>query len=697
MVRVAHRQDAPRDANRAQPLRRIDGLDGLRAIAVSAVVFYHLGWDVIPGGFLGVDLFFVISGFLITTLLLAEVERAGRIEFRSFYIRRARRLLPALFLVLAVTLVLAATVARDVAQQTVRDTPAALLYVSNWWAITQQQSYFELVGRGNMLAHLWSLAVEEQFYLLWPAIVGLICIVAMRRRVSRRALVFHVAALGAVLSTLWMGFLSATRGYPIDADPTRAYFGTDTHAMSVMAGAALASFWKVSSLRKDLAAGARILLVVVGIGLLAPAAWFIFNVSEYTPWIYQGGFLLIAIVFALVVAAVTHPGSPLGRLLDVAPMRWIGERSYGIYLWHWPIFVVTRPGIDIPWEGVWVDLVRVALVLVVAGLSYRFVEVPIRHGAIGRWIAVRRDTQRQTGLVDAWLTPTARGVTLTAVAVVAAAVVSGLLVTAPSEASLAMAESGGQLTDVVDTESSAAPDVTPIAAPIASNAASSASPANSSSPTPSSSPSPTKASASKEPAAASASPTKTKTPVASAAAIGPLGSLSAGVSPADRPLPAGTALSTADISWFGDSVSLWSVDVLRKQLPGVKVDAGNNRSPGFIMDRVLAARSRGQLRRAVVMHLGDAGPVSEAYLDRTLSALGDRVRIVIINSTARFAFSKVGNVTIRQVVLRHPNVVVADWKTYSAGHSDWFKDGLHLTPKGKPIFAQFVRRAMLGR
>jgi peptidoglycan/LPS O-acetylase OafA/YrhL len=632
---------------------RIAGLDGLRAIAVAAVVTYHLGYDWLPGGFLGVDLFFVISGFLITTLLLAELEKRGRIDLGAFYLRRAKRLLPALFLVLGVTLLLVATIATDVAQQTVRDTPAALLYVSNWWAIAQEQSYFELVGRGNMLAHLWSLAVEEQFYLVWPAVLGGLCLVAPRLGIRRRSFVRAVALGGALLSAAWMAVIAVGAGMPIDADPTRVYFGADTHASSVLLGAALATGWQVLRFRRDIVPGARTVLGVGGGIALALTGWFLLTVSEYTEWLYRGGFLVVGGVFVVVVAAATHPGSPLGPLLDVTPMRWVGERSYGIYLWHWPIFLVTRPGVDVPWEGPLVDVARVALVLGVAELSYRYVETPVRHGALGAWIARARGTVHAGGA--AALLPGTRGLTVLAATAISLGVLAGLLSTAPTPSQVAASEGLGSTTEVVDTGASTA-SVRPVVA------------------------------------APSTAPQVTKTAV-------PLpysGSLDRGVSPADRPLGDGVRLTSADISWFGTSVDLWAVGTLRRVVPGVAIDAGINRSPAFVEGRAMKSLSAGTLRRAVVLHLGDAGPVSADALDRTLSRLDDRARVVLVNSTARFSFVGPGNRTLAEVAQRHPNVVVADWKTFSTGHRDWFKDGLHLTTKGMPHYALFVRRAMLG-
>jgi peptidoglycan/LPS O-acetylase OafA/YrhL len=646
---------APQVVRPAAGRSRIGGLDGLRAIAVAAVVTYHLGYDWLPGGFLGVDLFFVISGFLITTLLLAELEKRERIDLGAFYVRRAKRLLPALLLVLGVTLVLAATIANDVARQTVRDTPAALLYASNWWAIAQDQSYFELVGRGNLLAHLWSLAVEEQFYLVWPAILGGLCLVAPRLGLRRRALVRSVALGGALLSSTWMGVIAVGAGMPLEADPTRVYFGADTHASSVLLGAALATAWQVLRFRRAVVGGARTVLGVAGAAALVLTAWLMLTLSEFTEWLYRGGFLVVGAVFVVLVAAATHPASPLGPWLDVAPLRWVGERSYGIYLWHWPVFLVTRPGADVPWDGPLIDVLRVALVLGVAELSYRYVEVPVRQGVLGAWLARQRGAVLAVG-VDAWLLATRRLAALAAAAVTLGAL-AGLLATAPTAEQVAASQGLGRTTEVVDSGRSRT-QVRPVVAVA--------------------------------PKAASPSARAREVPAPYA------GPLAEGVSPQDRPLEDGVRLTSADISWYGSSVDLWAVGTLRKVVPGVAIDAGVNRSPGFVEGRATRDLAARKLRKAVVLHLGDAGPVSVAVLDRTLSRLGTRVRVVLVNSTARFAFVAQGNRTLEQVARAHPNVVVADWKSFSAGHPDWFKDGLHLTAKGMSSYALFVRRAMLG-
>jgi len=365
-------------------------MDGLRAIAVLGVVLYHLDLPWLPGGFLGVDVFFVLSGFLITTLVLEEIERTGRLSLRSFYLRRARRLLPALFLLLAVMSLLAVVVLPEELGELRRDVVSALLYVSNWTYVFSDQSYFEAVGRPPLLQHLWSLAVEEQFYLVWPAVVAA-AMVAGRRRVRR------IAFCCALLSASWMATLAVLNGYPVPNDPSRAYFGTDTHAIGLLLGASVATFWApwrvwstdhswlTSSRPANQRAGTAI-VDLAGVLALIGIVWAFLSVGEFSPALYRGGFLALAVCTAVLVAALAHPAGLLGRALAVQPLRYLGERSYGIYLWHWPLALLTRPGFELPFAGWPSVLLRLGLILAAAELSFRYVERPIRDGALGELV-----------------------------------------------------------------------------------------------------------------------------------------------------------------------------------------------------------------------------------------------------------------------------------------------------------------------
>lgn len=346
-------------------------LDGLRALAVLAVILYHAHlppW--LPGGFLGVEVFFVISGYLITSLLLKEWGRDQRVNLKVFWLRRARRLLPALFLLLAGVLTFAVVFLPEEVAGLRPAALAAATYISNWYLIFQHQSYFLTVGRPPLLQHLWSLAVEEQFYLIWPPLFFLLM------RLLRRRTVMLAAIAAAVASAVLMVAL-----YQPDADPSRVYYGTDTRAAGLLIGVALAFIWAPG--RRTNVPSA--LLDAAGLLALAGLFFAFYRLNEFEPFLYLGGFTAVSLASALVIAtSVDGRSRLLPRLLGWGPLRWAGLRSYGIYLWHWPVFQVTRPQLDLPLDGLPLFALRMAVTLGLVELSYRFVEMPVRTGALGR-------------------------------------------------------------------------------------------------------------------------------------------------------------------------------------------------------------------------------------------------------------------------------------------------------------------------
>jgi peptidoglycan/LPS O-acetylase OafA/YrhL len=368
------------------PLGYLPGLDGIRALAVIGVLLYHGDVGGLRGGFLGVDVFFVLSGFLITSIILEEFNKCGRIDFKQFYLGRARRLLPALVLMLIVVGIATAIFYRDAAHQFASDALASIFYVNNWWYIFADQSYFAFTGRPPFLKHLWSLSVEEQFYLIWPAIAYL-CV----RKFGRRGVAI-LAAVVALLSTAWMLYLTIANGYPDVADPSRAYFGTDSHISGLLVGALLATFWRPARMTAVMPKSARILGTTIGVLAFAAIIWVFVAAGEFSPWLYRGGYFGIAIVTAVLIASSTHPGLPLGRWVGSQPWRYIGQRSYGLYLWHWPIFMVTRPMLDVALDGPALLALRLALTFAIAEASFRFIELPIRRGVIDRWVHSWRES-----------------------------------------------------------------------------------------------------------------------------------------------------------------------------------------------------------------------------------------------------------------------------------------------------------------
>jgi peptidoglycan/LPS O-acetylase OafA/YrhL len=354
----------------------MSGIDGLRAIAVGAVFAYHADRSWLPGGFLGVDVFFVISGYLITSLLLAELAATGRVALGEFWARRARRLLPALFVLLAVCLVVGATVERG--RLAVRgDALAAIFYVANWRFVFEHHSYFEQFGRPPLLRHLWSLAVEEQFYLVWPLLL------VLGMRFARRGLPLLVAA-AAVASTGLMWVL-----YRPGADPSRVFYGTDTRAAPLLVGVLLAFVWRPGALPGLPRRFGRAALDALSVLALAAVAAAFVAVHDNESALYRGGFLVLAVCAALLLATVVHPASGLGWLLARPLPRWLGERSYAIYLWHWPVLVFTRPGVDVQVNRAVLLVFQVGATLLLAELSYRLVERPVRSGALDRLWARR--------------------------------------------------------------------------------------------------------------------------------------------------------------------------------------------------------------------------------------------------------------------------------------------------------------------
>jgi len=364
-------------ARRGPRLEYRPGLDGLRALAVAGVFLYHArpradGSPYLPGGFLGVDLFFVLSGYLITSLLLVEWEAGNRIDLRRFWMRRARRLLPALVVVVLAALILASIFARDDLGRTRGDAVSSLLYYTNWHLIIANHSYFTLMGRPSLLNHLWSLAVEEQFYVIWPLLLVPGLVLLGRRRLPMLVIV------GIAGSALAMWLL-----YNPHSDPSRVYYGTDTRAFLLLMGILLALVWPWI----ERAGRALPLLELLGVAALVGTVLLFLRMQDFDPTLYRGGDLAAAFCFAVLVAAVAHPATGLGQALGVAPLRWVGERSYGIYLWHWPVVALMRPGLDISWTGPGVLVLQAAIVLAAAALSYRFVEQPIRTRRLQRRLA----------------------------------------------------------------------------------------------------------------------------------------------------------------------------------------------------------------------------------------------------------------------------------------------------------------------
>jgi peptidoglycan/LPS O-acetylase OafA/YrhL len=351
-------------------------LDGLRAVSLLIILAYHGGAATIPGGFLSVDIFFVLSGFLITSLLLAEWERHGSLDLRQFWLRRARRLLPAMLLVVAVVLVASIVIVGHRADVIRSDAIASLGYVSNWWFVAEGTSYFDQFNDPSPLRHMWSLSIEEQWYLLLP----LVLVVVLPRLRSRRALGWLLVCLGAV-SAIWM----AARAPEAGGNSARVYYGTDTRVQALLIGSALAALLTPGLLER-----VRPRAVAVGWGGAAVALVALVLLTEESGWTYRGGFLVFAVATAAVVAAVvSHPSGWLANALGWGPLVLVGQMSYGLYLWHWPIFLFLSPA-RTGLSGWPLFGLRLVVTFAVAGISYRYLEQPIRRGGLAAMTPNRR-------------------------------------------------------------------------------------------------------------------------------------------------------------------------------------------------------------------------------------------------------------------------------------------------------------------
>jgi peptidoglycan/LPS O-acetylase OafA/YrhL len=359
--------------------RHISSIDGLRAIAVTAVVLYHLGISWIPGGFLGVDLFFVISGYVITRLILDSINQSSALDLRAFYAARLRRIYPGFLFMVISTIIFIGVWAPEAIKRFLSDLPYALSGTLNWALVARHQDYFETIGRPPLLQHTWSLAVELQFYLVWPIILLTVLKYFGKKNIARIALII------AIISGTTLFLVSLQLDQANSAQVSHIYFGTDTHSLGLFLGSALAVSWIPQNLSANITRRAQDVIDGIGVvGLLGLISTFLF-IDESNASLYRIAFPLAGIFGCLVIISLVHPASRFAPIISTPPFRWIGQRSYGIYIWHWVIFQVTRPSVDLSGETWALYLARVLLVLALADISLRWVEIPFRQGQVQTW------------------------------------------------------------------------------------------------------------------------------------------------------------------------------------------------------------------------------------------------------------------------------------------------------------------------
>jgi len=722
------------------------GLDGLRAIAVVAVLLYHgqdlsgiTTWLEPQGGFLGVEVFFVISGFLITALLLREHDRQGTIGLRDFWVRRARRLLPALYVFLAGTIALALLFAHDAFDRIRSEILGALFYVSNWLLIATDESYFEAAGRPSLFRHLWSLAIEEQFYLVWPLIV----LVGLRFGGRRTLLALTLAAAAGSTALMWMLF-DRIEQY---GDVTSVYYRTDARAAALLVGGALAMVWRPWTREADrpIRMPVRWGIDVLGAAALALVVamqyWFTDRVIEWDAYtrLYHGGFLALSAATLIVILAVSTPGSALGRVLGNPVMRWIGTRSYGLYLWHWPVFQLTRPRLDVDIDGYTLLFVRLAITCGLVELSYRLIEAPVRQR---RFLAPTLAAVR-----------TPRGILLGSIGALALIAATSAVAVAiptidrtPSTTELAIA---GPAVEGQDPAVPAAPAPTPdlggtggVGASDDPDAGTDATdpqrptdlsdgdlgpgddrgdtvdpdepyvlPETGIEPTGNPTVEPTDepdevlepgAEPTVEPGAAADlidgnfDPQELEEGAAGSGGPGPAPTPTQAPLPPPPPLSQPFDITASRIHIVGDSVVQGAQNQLYAIAPGVTVDGRTGRQWWELEGELRAMRAQGYGNDVVVIQLGNNGNFTNQMFDGVMNALSGTRLVIFVNIHAPVVWEGEVNAMLASNVNRYPEQArLLDWYTASAAHPEYFvDDGTHLQGAGMVALRYLIENAL---
>ena len=639
----------------------LGALDGLRALAVVAVMVYHADANWLPGGFLGVEVFFVLSGYLITLLLMAETERSGRVNLAAFWGRRARRLLPALFVTMtALAIYTSAFRSHDVGALR-GDIVAGFFYVSNWFQITAGAGY-AAVGDFAPLRHLWSLAVEEQFYLVWP----LVMVVLLRRGtrdLGRTAATLVLVAVGIAVITavvhhpgriaecsLTPDAYFEVGGRCISKSDT-LYLSTITRSTGLLLGAAFAMVWRpVAVMRSELRSRPLVLDIPAALGIVG-LGYLMWNVHYITvdatvegtvadSSLFRGGLLITAVATLAVVAATVHPGSLMTRLLSLPALRWVGTRSYGLYLYHWPIYQVLRDvaGVSLGYARF---VVAMVLTAVCAEVSYRVLEMPIRRGEFRAGVA--RFRRRAA--------PGARRIaTVMVVVLVAASAAAGVRVATAelqlNEIAAAIDAGEDDVTSVADLLGSLDTSVTATTTPVSDGVDSSTDPA----------------------ADDPADDPDVTTTVASI--------------PQRDPIP---------FLAIGDSVMLGAAPVLRER--GYVVNAEKSRQMVDVLDFMTQLRDSGAFGEVVVVHLGTNGPIGEETMSTFLSIVADVPMVVMLNVRGNLAWADRNNELLDRLDQPDDNIVVIDWlsESESCSGSCYAGDGIHLNADGREHYANVIR------
>ncbi|KRM07609.1 MAG: acyltransferase family protein [Liquorilactobacillus ghanensis] len=626
--------------------RYITGFDGVRTLAVVAVIMYHLMPYNIQGGYLGVPIFFVLSGYLITDLLNQEWHQNGKIDVWAFYQRRIRRLYPGLVTMVVATAAYITLFQRNLLFNLRAVVVTNFLYVYNWLQVHQGQSYFDRFGTQSPFVHLWSLSIEGQFYLFWPLILLFLWVV-----VRRRQPIFDIIFIGAFLSALAMALL-----FRHGQDPSRIYFGTDTRIFSILLGASLSIVWPSASLKKDLQNSARFFLDGVGIAALLLIIWMFFQLPGESDLNYRGGMFFFSLLSVMLIAAVAHPGADLNRLLSNRLFSWLGKRSYGIYLYQYPVMIFYEAKVTNIAQHPWLHaLIEIAIIVLVSHLSYTYIERPLQHFDYHRTKEVLREFVKRDsryGVKRIW-------VVLAAVVCLTAAVGSFSTQAAQTKAKVS------NLQAKIDANEQAVKKHNQAVEGNSKN----------------------------KNQADSAATISSSTSSASSAASSSTAADGAEKLTADEQQKA----TTLQITAVGDSVLADGSVSLQQVFPKMYVDAKVGRQAKDAIGVLQGLAQQGKLAPTVLLSLGTNGPFSDDQLQQIMQIIGKQRKVFWVNThvpTRRWQDQV--NQALNSAQSRYSNLKVIDWYAYSKQHSDWFySDNVHPNEYGLKFYSSFVAKKIL--
>ncbi|CAG7616934.1 acyltransferase family protein [Paenibacillus allorhizosphaerae] len=604
--------------------RYMPGLDGLRALSVLVVIAYHLHPSWAPGGFLGVGIFFTLSGYLITDQLIGQWRSNRRIDLIDFWVRRMRRLMPAMLFMLAVVGVWLLWVDRTRLAALQGDFISATLYFNNWWLIFHHVSYFESFGPPSPIGHLWSLAIEEQFYIAWPLVLALFL-----RFVPQRGKLILCMLIGAAVSAVAMAVI-----YVPGNDPSRVYYGTDTRASALIVGAVAAVVWPSRRLSETLSPRSRSVLDFIGGAGLIGLLWMIWTVSEYNDFLYRGGLALFALLSAVVTAVLAHPASFFAKAMGSKPLRWIGKRSYSLYLWHFPVLILTSPAVNTDGLNGNRAIFQLALTFLLAAASWQLIEEPVRRGS---WASHGRNLRSRPEFKPRYV----------------------LLSSAFGLSLFLISCSGSLIAEQPSAEQWSIADEAPKKAKAES---------------------PSGTVAAEEPSAnlSASQASEDKKPAANLGRSEEVAETSKGI----------TAI--------GDSVILDAAPHLEKLMPGIIIDGKVGRQMSQAQEVVNRLKTNGTLGDRVIIELGTNGAFSKKQLRQLLTSLKEVKQIVLVNTRVPRKWQGTVNATLEEVAAEFPNAKIGDWYAASMGKDSFFAaDGVHLTLEGSKFYAALVSEAVL--